>query len=140
MQIFQDQRQGSENYEFSFRRGYGTRLFVRLPAKSLAVFRRTGAGSRTDLTLVLEHHAALCDVAIERSRDELTTVVEISEADAAAVLAASLAKRSPQWDVSGLSCVRQSSLGDLKVPQTQAKDGSSQQTDDRITFPLPGFP
>jgi hypothetical protein len=83
----QDRHNDGEGYEFSFRPGYGTRVFVHVPKASLAILRRGCGPSDSPLSLIVKHNGAICALAMARSRLEETTRVVMTQADAESILA-----------------------------------------------------
>ena len=82
-----DLHHDEESFEFSFRPGYGARLFVSVPGASLDVLRRDGGATMTSLSLVNRHAAAICALALVRSQSDHTTAIVVTEADAESILA-----------------------------------------------------
>ena len=87
MRPLDQDHQDGESYEFSFRHGYGPRLFVHVPKASLDILRRGSDRLDSPLRLLLEHNAAMCALAITRSQEEQTTRVVLTESDAESILA-----------------------------------------------------
>jgi hypothetical protein len=83
----QDQQNDGESYEFSFRPGYGTRLFVHVSKASLEILRSASELPESPLQLLLRYNGAICALAVARSRVERTTRVVVTESDAASILA-----------------------------------------------------
>lgn len=82
-----DLHHDEERFEFSFRPGYGTRLFVCVPGASLEVLRRHAGARMTSVALVNRHAAAIYALAAVRSRMEHTTAIVLTEADAESIVA-----------------------------------------------------